>query len=100
MSMHNRTYVRSLLINSHMHFDFRGWFKSRVSLDHITLAIYFTDELWCHESFGYTSWCAKIFILSYLNRKVSVVSCNHVTVVNSLTDVTKLFFDFKLVYHA
>ena len=33
-------------------------------------------------------------------RKCFVVSCNHVTVVDTSSDVTDLFFDFKFVYHA
>ena len=35
-----------------MHFDFRGWFESRVSLDHISLSVYFTDILRCHNCGG------------------------------------------------
>ena len=100
MSMYYRSYVRSLLIYSHMHFDFRRWFESRVSLNYITLSIYFTDELWSHKSFGYACWCAKEFVVIQLYGNVSVVSCNHVTVVDTSSDVTDLFFDFKFVYHA
>ena len=100
MSMYYRSYVWSLLINSHMHFDLRRWFESRVSLDYVTLSIYFTDELWSHKSFGYACWCAKEFVVIQLYGNVSVVSCNHVTVVDTSSDVTDLFFDFKFVYHA
>lgn len=89
--MYYRSYVRSLLIYSHMHFDFRRWFESRVSLNYITLSIYFTDELWSHKSFGYACWCAKEFVVIQLYGNVSVVSCNHVTVIDTSSDVTDLF---------
>ena len=98
--MYNRTYVRSLLINSHMHFDLRRWLESRVSLNHITLSVYLTDKLRCHESFRYTCRCAKELIVIEFYGNISVVCCNHVTVVDSSSDVTDLFFDFKFVYHA
>ena len=97
--MHNRTYVRSLLINSHMHFDFRGWFESRVSLDHISFSVYFTDKVRCHETFGYTCRCAKEFIVIQFYRDVSIICSYHVTVGNSSSDVTDLFFDFVFVLH-
>ena len=44
MSMYNRSYIRSLLIYSHVHLDLRRWSESRVCLDHISFSIYFTDD--------------------------------------------------------
>ena len=40
------------------------------------------------------------FVVIQFYGNVSVVSCNHVTVVDTSSDVTDLFFDFKFVYHA
>ena len=73
--------------------------KDFICLKNITILIYFTDVLWRHESFADTCWCTQELMVVQFYRKVSVISCNHSTVVNSSSDFTHFFFDFVFVLH-
>ena len=97
MSVYNCTYIRSLLIHSHVHFDLGRRTEVSVCLDYVSFGIYFTDVLRSHETFGNTGRGAKEFIVVQFYGNVSIVCSNHVPVINAFADVADLFFDFILV---
>ena len=99
MSVNYRLNVWSFLINSHVHLDFGRRLESFVSLKHFAVFIDFADELGSHESLRYARGGAKKFVIVEFNGNISVVRSDHALVVNTSSDVTDLFFDFKFVYH-
>ena len=97
--MYNRLHVRPFLIYPHMHLDFGRRFEAFVRLDNFTFRIYFADIFRCHETFAYACGCAKKFIVVEFDGEITVIGCNHPTVINSPADFTHFFFNFILIQH-
>ena len=96
--MNNALYIRSFLVDSHVHFDLGRRSEALVSLDNLTVCIYLTDVLGGHEALGHARGSAEELVVADLYGDVTVVGRNHSLVVNSLTDFTDLLFDFILCH--
>ena len=80
-----------------MHLDLRRRFEARISMKHLAFLINLADIFRSHESLGNACRCAKECMIIQLYGNVSIVRCNHVAVVDSLSDVADLFLNFKLI---
>ena len=99
MGMYHGSHVRTFLIYTHMHLNFGRRTEALVRLDYISLCIHLADEIRGHKAFGNTCGGAKEFIVIELYGNVAVIGRHHVTVVDSLSDVTHQFLKFILVLH-
>ena len=99
MSMYHSSHIRALLINAHVHLDLGRRTEALVRLDHVALRIHLADEFRGHEALGHAGGRAEEFIVVQLHGNVSVIGCNHVPVVDSLSDVADQFFQFVFVLH-
>ena len=82
-----------------MHLDLRRGTEAGVSLKHFSFFIYLADILRGHEALGNSGRRAEEFMIIELYGDISVVGRNHVPIVDSLANVTNLFFNFKFVNH-
>ena len=63
MSVNNAVYVRSFLIDAHMHFDFGRRLKAFVCLKHIALCIDLADVFGRHKALADAGRRAEEFVV-------------------------------------
>ncbi|CDC62687.1 unknown [Clostridium sp. CAG:448] len=91
--MHDGVYVRSFLINSHVHLDFGGGVES--ALDLVALTVNADYHVRGHVTLGHACRSAVEFVGTDLDGNITVVGCYETVIVNTLADVADFLFDFK-----
>ena len=99
MCVNNAVYVRSFLINSHMHFDFGGGLEAFVCLKYLAVCVNLAYVLGSHEALAYAGRRAEEFIIVELYGNVTVVGGYHSLVIDTLTNFADLLFDLVLCCH-
>ena len=99
MSVNNAVYVRSFLLDAHVHLDLRGRLKAFVSLENVALCIDLAYVFRGHEALADAGRVAEKFVFVQFGLDFAVVGSDHASVVDSLADLTDLFFDFVLCCH-
>ena len=85
MRMDNRTNVRSLLINPHVHLNLGGGSEALVCLQNIAGCVNLADKFRRHKALGNTCRRAEKLIVIELNGDISVICRYHVAVIYPLT---------------